>query len=90
MKIDLNLDDETECVEFLEKYGTLKGRALANRLGLKGRGSATAATALSNYAWNKRTGQSLRSTGDINDAVKYEEICDKIYSEDISGKIECW
>lgn len=90
MKIDLNLDDQTECVEFLEKYGTLKGRALANRLNLKGKGSSRAATALSNYAWNKRTANWLRSMGDINDAIKYEEICDKIYSEDIDGKIECW
>lgn len=90
MKIDLNLDDETECIEFLEKHGTLKGRALANRLGFKGKGSGAAATALSNYAWNKKTARLLRSMGDINDAIRYEEICDRIYSEDISRKIECW
>lgn len=90
MKIDLNLDDEEECTDFILKYRTLKGRALANRLGLKGRGSVAAANALSNYAWNKRTATFLRLAGEIESAQKYEKICDWIYSEDISGKIECW
>lgn len=90
MKIDLNLDDEAECAEFLENHGTMKGRALANRLGFKGKGAATAATALSNYAWNKRTATFLRKMGDIAETQRYEEICDSIYSEDIKGKIECW
>ena len=90
MKIDLNLDDESENAEFLENYGTGKGRWLANRLGLTGKGSSDAATALSNYAWNKRTAIFCRRSGDIDGALKYERICDLIYSEDIQGKIECW
>lgn len=90
MKIEINLDDEAECFEFVKKYSTLKGRALANRLNLKGEGSSQAATALSNYACNKLTAITCRNHGRISEAAMYEEICDKIYSEDISGKIECW
>jgi hypothetical protein len=89
-KIDINLDDEFEVECFIETWGTSKGRLLANALNLNGKGSNKAATALSNYAWNKWTAINCRKNGMINDALNYERICDKIYSEDISGKIECW
>lgn len=90
LTIDLNLDDEVECINFLETYGTLKGRILANRLGFSGKGSSKVATALSNYAWNKKTAIFLRTMREISDAQRYEDICDKIYNEDIKGKINCW
>lgn len=88
--IDLNLDDESECSEFIKKHGTGKGRWLANRLGFKGEGSAKGATALSCYAWNKITAFHCRKRGEINTALVYEEICDRIYKEDIQPFIECW
>lgn len=87
---DLNLDDEDEAAEFIETHGTLKGRALANRLGLSGKGSTEAATALSNYAWNKTTATACRKRGDIATAQQYDAICERIYSEDIQGKVACW
>jgi hypothetical protein len=89
-KIDINPDDPEEAAAFTSKHGTLKGRALANRLGFAGKGSATAATALSNYAWNKMTAVSCRTRGHIRSAQRFEEICDRIYREDIQGKVECW
>ncbi len=89
-KIDINLDDEQENHEFLLRYTTIKGRQLANQLGFTGPGAEKAANALSNYAWNKTTAIGLRKKGDITNALKYEEICDRIYREDIKNTIECW
>lgn len=89
-QFDGNLDDETEARAFIDTHGTLRGRALANRLQFTGTGSAAAASALSGYAWNKATAIDCRLRGDIQAALCYETICDRIYSEDISGKIECW
>ena len=90
MKIDINLDDEVEVENFINTWGVTKGRRLANGLNLKGLGSSKAATALSNYAWNKWTAINCRKNGWINEALNYERICEMIYLEDISGKIECW
>ena len=87
---DGNLDDDEEARAFIDEHGTLRGRALANRLGFTGKGSAPAAGALSGYAWNKATACDCRRRGDITAAAVYESICDRIYSEDISGKINCW
>lgn len=89
-KIDLNLDDEEEAKSFWENYSPFRGRALANRLGFKGKGSAKAANALINYAINKNVACEQRKAGNITTAVKYENICDTIYLADIQGKIECW
>lgn len=90
LTFDGNLDDEEEARAFIETHGTGRGRALANRLGFTGKGSGTAASALSNYAWNKATACDCRSRGDTRAALIYESICDRIYSEDIAGKINCW
>jgi hypothetical protein len=89
-KADINLDDESEAREFIETHGTRKGRGLANSLGFHGKGATAAAGALSNYAWNKATACDCRLKGDIPAALVYEAICDRIYSEDIKGKIDCW
>lgn len=89
-KAELNLDDETEVETFIETHGTLKGRALANRLGFTGKGSVSAANSLSGYAWNKSTAMECRLKGKISIAKQYEEICDSIYKRDIQEKIECW
>lgn len=90
MKTHLNLDDEETVESFIDLFGTTRGRQLANRLGFYGKGSTKAANAFSNYAWNKWTAINCRKNGMINDALNYERICDKIYSEDILGKVECW
>lgn len=88
--IEINLDDIQETKEFIQKNGTLKGRALAKKLGLSGEGSAKLASAFSNYAWNKNTAIDCRKNGNINSALKYEEICDSIYKENIQPNCKCW
>ena len=88
--MDLNLDAFGEAERFINEFGTIRGRALANRLGLKGKGSALLATALSNYAWNTLTAQQCRKRGDIGIAESYEKIADRIYLEDIQPVCHCW
>jgi hypothetical protein len=85
--MELNLDDEQEVEEFINNHGTRKGRLLANRLGLRGKGSTKLATALSNYVWNKHTAMALRRDGMIGTALEYEAICDSIYKDDLQGKV---
>lgn len=77
----INLDDEAEIAAFIEKYGTNKGRRLANALGLRGNMSNKVANLLSGYAWNKQTAINVRKEGEIETALMYEKICDRIYSE---------
>ena len=89
-KIDINLDDEEEVVEFLKKYEPQRGRILARKLGFAGTGSVKSADALMNYAQNKRAAMATRKAGQIGTAVNYESICDRIYAEDIQPHIECW
>ena len=74
-----NLDDENEVSDFIETFGTMKGVALAHRLGLHGKGCARKANSLSNYAWNKHTAIGLRKDGQIQTAIQYEKICQRIY-----------
>lgn len=78
-----NLDCPNEVSDFILTHNTTKGRALANALGLKGKGACTIANSLSGYAWNKWTAMGLRSKGDITGALKYEGICDWIYKTQI-------
>ena len=89
-KLEINLDDESEVETFISRHGTINGKLLAYELGLHGKGSVKAATALSNYAWNKWTALGLRKEGKIASALEYEKICDSIYKEDIEPFIECW
>lgn len=88
--LDLNLDDVSECADFIAKYGTTRGRKLANLLGISGNGSARLASSLSNYAWNKHAAINCRLKGQIQTAIEYEEICDWIYRDDIQPVCECW
>lgn len=87
---NFNLDDEQDVEKFLESYGCLSKRQIAHCLGFKGKGAFEAAQSLKNYAWNKITAISERKKGNIQDAIKYEDICDRIYRENIQGKIVCW
>lgn len=87
---DFNLDCQNDLEKFLKTYEPTRGRALANRLGFYGTGSTKAANALMNYAHNKRTAIGCRKFGKIPSALRYEEICDRIYREDIQPLIKCW
>ena len=89
-KTDLNLDDETEVNEFLKSHGMRRRRNIAKELGFEGEGSFEAAQSLKNYAWNKVTAISERKKGNISRAEVFEDICDRIYKEDIEPNIECW
>lgn len=89
-KLDINLDDEAECKKFIAVYGSLRRRKLANLLGIAGTGSSKLATAFSNFAWNRATAFDMRRKGAIETALKYEAICDRIYSEEIQTICECW
>lgn len=79
ISLPVNLDCENTVAEWIKAFGTMSGRRLANHLGLSGRGSAKAASSLSNYAWNKSTAIDCRRRGQIASALQYEAICDRIY-----------
>lgn len=89
-KLDVNLDDEQEAQDFVNQYGTTKGRSLANLLGFAGVNSQFAANALSGYAWNKVAATKCRREGKIAIALQYEAICDRIYTNNITPLVECW
>lgn len=87
---DVNLDCPNDLEEFLSACEPCCGRRLANGFGFKGRHAVRAANGLMNYAQNKRTANLLRSYGEIAQALQYEEICDRIYQEDIQPLVKCW
>lgn len=87
--LNFNLDCPNDVAEFIAKYGHNKRRRLANMLGLSGRGSAKIANLFSGYAWNKVTAIELRLDGNIAEAMRYEAICDRIYSQ-IPEEIRPW
>lgn len=74
-----NLDDATECAEFIAGYGHLKGARLARSLGLSGPGSIKAASDLLNYAKMKQRASTERLDGRVSSALDYERMCDAIY-----------
>ena len=86
----VNLDDQQELEQFLSSHEPARGRLLANMLRFKGRSAVRAANGLMNYAQNKRAANLLRSSGKIQKAKDYEDICDRIYKEDIQPLIKCW
>jgi hypothetical protein len=87
---DLNLDCINDLEEFLSKHEPIRGRSLAHRLGFRGPGAVKAANALMNYAQNKRAAITCRKSRRIPTARQYEEICDRIYREDIEPLVKCW
>jgi len=89
-ELEVNLDCPKSLEKFLKTYEPTRGRALANRLAFSGKGSAKAANALMNYACNKRAAIMCRQRGKISAAIQYEDICDRIYREDIQPLIKCW
>jgi hypothetical protein len=87
---EVNLDCPNNLEEFLTKYEPARGRRLANLLGFKGRNSVQAANGLMNYASNKRAAHICRRGIMLTQAKMYEDICDRIYQEDIQPLINCW
>ncbi len=88
--LDINLDDEAELDEFLREYEPWRGVSLARRLGFRGSQCKRAANGLMNYACDKRAAVLCRRRGRPDTSLKYEDICDRIYREDIQPLIECW
>lgn len=87
--LEFNLDCEHDVELFIEKHGNTKGRRLANSLGMSGRQSSKIANLFSGYAWNKVTAIELRKNGNIQTAIQYEEVCDRIYSR-IPESVRPW
>lgn len=88
--IDLNLSIPGNSITFLKRYEPARGRRLANLLEFHGRHSVKAADALMNYAQNKRAENMCNQRGIKKTAKQYEDICDRIYREDIVPLIKCW
>lgn len=90
-KIDLNLDDEEECKEFVKRWHPgMHKRAQAVELGFTGPGSQSAAHSLFLYAMNRLPAFDARRRGMIGRACNLEECCDRIYKREIQPHIECW
>jgi hypothetical protein len=79
----VNLDDDQERDTFLDAYEPARGIRLANLLGINGRGAKRAANGLMNYAQNIRAARSCRINGYTQSALNFEEIAERIYTEDI-------
>lgn len=83
---DLNLDsmEHDELVEFASKFignGVRPIKAARELFPNREKGYVEATTNLRNYAWNKATAITLRLDGQIDTAITYENICDRIYRE---------
>lgn len=98
---DINLDDEEERAEFLNRFcGTEENQrfgesadTVATQLGFfSGASNAAekAAQALIDYAHGREKAFRFRMAGMVGEAVKVEKQIDKIYSEQIQPHIDCW
>ena len=79
MERTFNLDDETEVAAFVKEFGTMRGRKLANRLGIRGVGATAKANSLADYVNHKAAAIQYRKDGHIASARLQEGICDQIY-----------
>ena len=66
-------------VPFLEYFGTRNGRWLANRLGLKGKGSERLANAVSSFFWNYTAAVTCERMG--NNVHGYAYACKLTYDQ---------
>ena len=81
---DLNLDSETpkELWVFWQRANSVRPIALARQLfPNREKGYVRATKMLGCYASNKATAISCRLNGQIDSALMYEGICDRIYNE---------
>lgn len=75
--------DSMESSELMEFWNVHRFARYADRMsifGCAGDGTKIAAKAAANYASNKATAIQCRARGDIQAALIYEGICDKIYA----------
>ncbi len=75
-----NLDcmpSDNECFTFWNKHQN--GRAYRELFPQGGKGTKRAAADLAAYASNKGAAMGCRRRGDIQTALTYEDICDRIY-----------
>ena len=100
MMIDLSTPQGVE--QFIDKYETMRGQRLANRLGLAGKGSQRLADAVSSFAWNaaalkycsgSEAGQRIY-LGLCENAIKNARNCDQFpslyYSEINFPSLQAW
>ena len=81
---DLNLDSESpeSLMAFWSRTNSVRPIAFARQLFPDcPRGFVRATKDLGYYASNKATAMSCRLRGDINAALMYEEICDRLYRQ---------
>lgn len=83
---DLNLDsmEYDQLVDFASRFvghGVRPIRAARELFPDKPTGYVESTRLLRSYAWNKATAVSLRLAGNIDSAIQYENICDRIYTE---------
>ena len=89
-KIELNLDNPVELLEFLSNYWLMDAKTLAAEFGWEGEGAVPAVIALQDYAEYKLTAIRRRLNGQINCACSAERECDEIYRQRIQPNIDCW
>lgn len=77
--INLDAIPEDDLREFAKSMHYLKRQEAALIFPGKPKGYVKASHMLENYAWNKLTAMILRKEGEINRAIEYENICQRIY-----------
>ena len=75
--INLDAMDASEIMPFWNKHK--RGRNYRDLFPQGGKGSRNATADLANYASNRYTAMQCRNRGDIQGAIMYENICDRIY-----------
>lgn len=88
--LDLNLDDEEECREFVAKWGNASFGEICDGLGINRSGGAQLAMDLRSYAHHKLWAIQARLAGRIGEALEIEKRCDRIYAQEIAPVCECW
>jgi hypothetical protein len=80
--MDVNLDGFTspnELLDFFSKYHRPTREDAEQLFGAKPTGYVRTAKDLANYAMNKAAAMRCRERGDVQTALSYESICERIY-----------
>jgi hypothetical protein len=89
--LDINLDDEQECDNFLLEHMQATDGVIAQRLGISNQEDGILlANRLKQYALRRQLAFEHRRKGQIEIALSYETQCDNIYREDINPICNCW
>lgn len=73
--------NQDEIVQWINAIGNGLRPAIAKRWFPGVKGQYAHARAMRNYLWNKSTAMGCRLRGEIQTALQYEAICDRIYGE---------